>query len=156
MSTLSFASLPPFARERVKDYKNDSKKTEFRKAVREAVDFLDKQYRLPAFLDSIPLLPENQQARDAFLANIQNIQKTLATTIMADLDRQIFDLKTVGDYRPQETKLWQASYDYTMARLLMRQAYVTEYQMMLAQIKGGLPPFKKDQHKGFKLASRPK
>jgi hypothetical protein len=153
---MTFASLPPFAKDRLKDYKDDKKGSkEFQKAVRDAADFLDKQYRMPAFMDSIPLIPDNQQAKNQFVNNIKNIQENLAVNAMADLERQISDLDSVADDRAEQSKLWQANYDYVRARLLLRKAYLLEYQLMMGKIrKDELPPVDKNLNSGFKLASK--
>jgi hypothetical protein len=153
---LQFAGLPPFAKAKLVGYKDDGKKTEFRQFVLQAIDLLDKQYKSPAFMSSIPLLPENEPARTTFLMNLRNIQEKLAMDAMVELDRRLAELDSVREDRVKEPKLWQAGYDYVYARVLMRKAYLLEYQQMLGLARqGGLPPFDKAIHKGFKLASKP-
>jgi len=78
---------------------------------------------------------------------------------MAELQDALEELKKAGEKRDEEpSKRWQANYDYVLARLEARIAYVHEYNFMKGQIrKDALPP--RDPAKGFtgwRLASQAK
>jgi hypothetical protein len=64
-------------------------------------------------------------------------------------------LRKAGEQRDKETSpRWQAHYDYVLAQLLARTAYVSEYNLMLGKIrKDELPELQPKVHTGWRLAS---
>jgi hypothetical protein len=78
--------------------------------------------------------------------------------IQADLEDALAELQDAGKARDKEkSRRWQANYDYVLARLESRIAYVHEYNYMLAQIrKDALPPRDPAVHSGWRLASQEK
>ena len=63
------------------------------------------------------------------------MQKSLAVTNL-ELDEALGALEAVaGEREKEKSKRWQANYDYTLARMLERVAYVFEYQYMLSEIR---------------------
>jgi hypothetical protein len=75
--------------------------------------------------------------------------------VQADLKDKLDELRKAGVERDKEpSKRWQAHYDYILAQLLARTAYVDEYNLMLGKIrKDELPPLEVDQT-GYRLSSR--
>jgi hypothetical protein len=77
--------------------------------------------------------------------------------VLGDLMEMLDDLRKAGEERDKEpSKRWQAHYDYVLAELLARTAYVHEYNLMLGKIrKDELPPLEKGET-GYRLSSREK
>jgi len=87
---------------------------------------------------------------------VQPVQKSLAVTNL-ELDEALGALEAVAKDREKEkSKRWQANYDYTLARMLERLAYVFEYQYMLSEIRTDALPELGANHIGFRLASKEK
>ena len=63
-------------------------------------------------------------------------------------------LKAVTDNRKDETKRWQASYDYVVARVEAQLSYLNEYQAVLGQILKGMAPPDPKLYDGWRLASQ--
>jgi len=77
--------------------------------------------------------------------------------LLEDLREAREMLEEAGKSRAQEpSKRWQAHYDFILAQVLARVAYLEEYSLMLGKIrKDELPPLENGQT-GFRLASRDK
>jgi hypothetical protein len=75
--------------------------------------------------------------------------------ILGELMERLEELRKVGEQREKEPSLrWQAHYDYILAQLLARTAYVSEYDLMLGKIrKDELPELPLNRHGGWRLAS---
>jgi hypothetical protein len=144
-------SLPPYPKGALAEYKDDGKDSKLRAAVRDAVKLLGSpEQRL---LDSIPLPPENEIARKQFHKNVQMIQQNIKGTA-ASLGEMADTLRGLAEDRGKECKLWQANYDYVLARLELRQAWLLEYCAMLDRIlEDKLPPFDKTINRGFKMVA---
>ena len=66
-------------------------------------------------------------------------------------------MKKAGEDRKKEkSKRWQANYDYVLARLQARIAYINEHNYLLGQMRKDLPPRDPKIHQGWKLASQEK
>src|SRR5262249_52682370 len=78
--------------------------------------------------------------------------------ILAELTERIDELRKAGAQRSQEpSPRWQAHYDYVLAEVLARTAYVSEYNLMLGKIrKDELPELQPKVHTGWRLASSEK
>lgn len=64
------------------------------------------------------------------------------------------DLRKAGKERDQEPSArWQAHYDYVLAQVLLRLAYVDEYNMMLAKIRKDELPTLEPGQTGYRLAA---
>lgn len=84
-------------------------------------------------------------------------QRTGPANMLLELDDAMQSLDKVKMLRNSETKRWQANYDYVLARLKCRLAYITEYNLMLGKIrKDELPPLDPALHRGWRLASAAK
>jgi hypothetical protein len=121
-------------------------------AVLAAVDSLRKQYAEGS-------LPEEFRAPDpkdraAAMKRILESQRPLARQ-MADLKEQQERLEGLTEERKKESsKRWQAHYDYIMAHVLLRSAYLFEYSLMLGKVrKDELPELDaNEKHTGWRLA----
>ena len=80
-------------------------------------------------------------------------QKTVAKVI-GELMDESDALKAVAGDRKGETKRWQATYDYVVARMDAQIAYLNEYQAVLGQILKGLAAPDPKLYKGWRLASQ--
>jgi hypothetical protein len=78
--------------------------------------------------------------------------------ILGGFMERLEELRKAGERRDKEPSLrWQAHYDYLLAQLLARTAYVSEYDLMLGKIrKDELPELQPKIHKGWRLASSEK
>ncbi|HLJ93069.1 MAG TPA: hypothetical protein VKU02_07740 [Gemmataceae bacterium] len=74
------------------------------------------------------------------------------------LTERLEALRKAGEQRDKEPSLrWQAHFDYILAQLLARTAYVSEYNLMLGKIrKDELPELQPKVHTGWRLASSEK
>jgi len=78
--------------------------------------------------------------------------------ILGELMERLEELRKAGEARDKEmSPRWQAHYDYVLAELLARTAYVSEYNLMLGKIrKDELPELRPSVQTGWRLASRDK
>jgi hypothetical protein len=93
-------------------------------------------------------VPANE---NQFKTLIENQERQIAK-IMRALNDVYDDLKDVKKLRADETKRWQAHYDFAVARMEEQIAYLYEFQSMLGAIRKDLPPRGKDDT-GWVLAS---
>jgi len=122
-----------------------------------------------AVLDAVKLLrekfnPQNPELvlRDYFAGNSSDaIKKEILkeqekpADVLSEMNTIYRRLEKVGEKRDEEpSKRWQAHYDYVLAQVLARIAYLEEYSLMLGKIrKDELPPLEAG-HTGYRLASR--
>jgi hypothetical protein len=162
-ATLRIETLVPFSAKKLAPYRPDylslgeisanPERFPLRVAVLEAVKFLRERFN-----------PQNPALvlRDYFSGNNSDaIKKAILkesekpADILTDLNALYRRLEKVGEEREQEpSKRWQAHYDYVLAQVLARIAYLEEYALMLGKIrKDELPPLEAG-HMGYRLASR--
>ncbi|MBY0527359.1 MAG: caspase family protein [Gemmataceae bacterium] len=154
-SPLTYSSLPPYPKNNLNAYKMGGKDSkDFQQVVEEGASTLRKFNN--SFQETFPPLPDNQQQANQIKAQLEARGKGLATDVIAELQRQLTELDDLQGDRDNQSKLWQANYEYVRVRILFRMAYVLEYSAMLAKIrKDELPPLEKGVHVGYKLASKP-
>src|SRR5205085_2021262 len=89
---------------------------------------------------------------------ILEFQKKELAPVESELNDALEELRKAGEDKDKETsKRWRANYDYVLARLLGRIAYVEEYNYLFGQIrKDTLPPRDPKIHTGWRLASQQK
>ena len=151
----SVDSLPPYSRDAIAAYKDDDKDTPFRVAVDYAIKALQKSDRDFTISDVFASLPEVQLKQEK--RRIEAIQKDKVGDAIFQLGKVTEEMEQMKDDRAKESKSWQAMYDYVLARLYARQAYILEYNEMLGKIrKDDLPPLDKQVNKGWRLASTAK
>jgi hypothetical protein len=66
------------------------------------------------------------------------------------------ELLKVGKDDSKESKLWQANYDYALARLSGFIAYVHEYNALLGQLRREPPPRDPKLHRGWRMVPQEK
>jgi hypothetical protein len=90
--------------------------------------------------------------------SLTDSQKDGPARMLLDLSDALAELERVGPDRDKEkSKRWQAHYDYILANVKARMAYVNEYNLMLAKIKKEeLPRMDPKLHNGYRLGSQEK
>jgi hypothetical protein len=159
---LEYETLPPFSAKTMEAYKPDydsladlrkeirakPDKYPLRKAVLDAADVLQKHQK--SFPESYPGGPTSAQKKAMILREQEEPAR-----IIAELTEALEELREAGKQRAkEESKRWQANYDYVEARLTGRIAYVYEYNLMLGRIrKDDMPELDLKVHSGWRLAS---
>jgi hypothetical protein len=162
---LKLASIVPFRAEAIKGYEADyanpreiidkADKYPVRIAVIHAVEALDKL----AKSGKGKLMEEFRgQATDDVKKSITESQKDGPARLGLELEDALTELQKVADRRSEEkSKRWLAHYDYVLAQVKGRLAYVHEYNLMLGKAKRDeLPPLDPKVHNGWRLASQEK
>jgi hypothetical protein len=103
---------------------------------------LQEGYRAPA-----------AAAENRFKQQVLRDEENVAR-LMLHLNEMRDELKAAGENRDQETRHWQANYDFMLARLEAQIAYLYEYQSMLGSIRKEFPARDPGVHGGWKLAAR--
>jgi hypothetical protein len=145
---LSAESLPPFPEDALKEYAKDGEATPLREAVMKARTVLADIAVRHKLKDFYKVKAEAQLKQD-----VRRDQKEVAIVLGA-LEEASDALKAVEVHRKNETKRWQATYDYVVARLEAQQAYLNEYEAVLGQILKGLAPPDPKLYDGWRLASQ--
>jgi hypothetical protein len=159
------AGIVPFRADALKGYDADYR------SVRE---ILDKQQQHPlrvAVIHSVEALDKLARsgrgklmdefrgpATDDVKKSITDNQKEGPARLELELATALEVLEKVADKRGEEkSKRWLAHYDYVLAEVKARKAYVAEYNLMLGKAKRDeLPPLDPKQHNGYRLASQEK
>jgi hypothetical protein len=144
-------ALPPFSLTVMDKYRDDPN-SPLRSAVEKAIQVLSKQQ---AFLRD----EHKGEGDDAQIKKrILDFQKKEVAPVESDLNDALEELRKAGEDKDKEmSKRRRANYDYVLARLLGRVAYVHEYNYLFGQIrKDGLPPRDPKIHTGWRLASQEK
>ncbi|MFN6052876.1 MAG: hypothetical protein ACK47R_18765, partial [Planctomycetia bacterium] len=89
---------------------------------------------------------------NTFKAGIEKDEKEVAL-MMLGLTEALDALKKLEEKKDEESKRWQANYDFVLARLEAQVAYLFEYQSALGQMRKELPAHDPKIHGGWKLAS---
>lgn len=143
---LKVATLPALPVENPKD-----DQTALRKAVRKAGALLRQHANS---------FPQEIWAKDndpTFKDSITQQQKEI-TGIIKSLDESVQELQSASKDREQEgSRLWQAHFDFALARILAFTAYANEYNHVLAQLVSNDPP-KRDPktHRGWRMSPQTK
>jgi hypothetical protein len=130
----------------------DDPNSPLRHAVENAIKVLTKQQ---AFLRE----EHKGEGDDARIKQaILDYQKKEVAPVESELSDALEELLKAGEEKDKEMSMrWRASYDYVLARLKARIAYVHEYNFVFGQIrKDGLPPRDPKIHSGWRLASQEK
>ncbi|MFO0864104.1 MAG: caspase family protein [Gemmataceae bacterium] len=165
-SKLRAATLPAFSSKAIEPYKADYK------TLAELSDKVKKdpeKYPLrAAFLEAKAVLagsqkivmreqlagsgPLSDKAKAAFLKEQEDPGLMIFT-----MEKALGAMKEAAELRDkEESKRWQANFDYAYARLQARYVYVFEYNFMLAQIRSDSLPTLEPFHTGWRIGSRTK
>ncbi len=150
LASIRLEALPAFRARVLENYKADAQDTPFRRAIRKAADVLKKH--AGACPDQFVVAPANE---NQFRTQIIRLQKDTAAVIL-ELEETLEELTKASADRDQEaSRRWQAHYDFAVARLLNRLAYVYEYNSALGSLRRELPPRDPAIHQGWRLVPRP-
>jgi S1-C subfamily serine protease len=129
----------------------DSKDSQspYRQAVRKAAGLLRQHVK--SFPQEVWAEEPDALLKEGMLENQKNV-----ATILANLMDAHEELLKVGKEDSKESKLWQANYDYTLARLSAFIAYVHEYNSMLGQLRREPPPRDPKLHRGWRMVPQEK
>jgi hypothetical protein len=97
-------------------------------------------------------------ATDDVKKSITDSQKEGPARLELELSKALDELRAVEDRRREEkSKRWLAHFDYVLAQVLARKAYVAEYNLMLGKAKRDeLPPLDPKRHNGYRIVSQEK
>ena len=172
-SSIKFEYLPPVPDKFIKDYAvSNEPETELQKAVKQArvelwaISSVDEK-ELPADIKASVVATRNKIKvnlnvlkdgyrvpgnENTFKAGIEKDEKEVAL-MMLGLTEALDALKKLDEKKDEESKRWQANYDFVLARLEAQVAYLYEYQSALGQMRKELPAHDPKIHGGWKLAS---
>ncbi len=145
---LTAEALPPFPAETLKEYLKDGEATPLRAEVQKARELLSDIAGRNKLTDSYRAIAEGPLKKQ-----VRDDQKKVAMVIGA-LQEEYDALKAVAEHRKDETRRWQATYDYVVARLEAQLAYLNEYQAVLGQILKGMAAPDPNVYSGWRLASQ--
>jgi len=99
--------------------------------------------------------PGGGNAEKQLKDRVENDERKAALLIQAVGDAlEELESQPVTEARDGESKRWKANYDFILARMMMEQAYLVEYQSMLGSMRKEFPPRDPALHGGWKLASQ--
>jgi hypothetical protein len=160
---LQIETLVPFSAKKLAAYQRDYS------SLQEIEANAEKYPLRVAVLDAIKRLrerfnPKNPELvlRDYFSGNSSDsIKKEILkeqekpADVLIELNGIKTRLEKLADERDGETsKRWQAHYDFILAQVLARIAYLEEYSLMLGKIRKDELPALEPGHTGYRLASR--
>jgi hypothetical protein len=139
-------ALPVFDARVLDLYRLDLNSSPLRDAVEKARKLLNEQIKSRALREEWRA-PANENQLKEELRGIQ--MKTVAVQIQ-DLEIALEELRALEEERAQETKRWQANYDYILSRMEARLAYIYDYTSLLGQMRQALPP-REEGHDGWRM-----
>jgi serine/threonine protein kinase len=164
---LKFEVLPRFSARTMKQYRADYPSLQeldrklrdnprdfpLIRAVRQATRVLEENAQ--AFSETLigqkfPLPPQEK-------TRLMRYQTKVVASMISKLQDALEALKEAGTGLDQEeSKRWQANYEFVLAKLLARLIFVHEYSLMLAMARKDNLPLLKPGQTGWRLASAPK
>ena len=151
----SISDVLPFSEESLKPYltgevKPTDKPNELQKAILDAVAEIRSIRQAGSGSD----LPEefggdtSDRAKEA-LRKVQEIPARVEAIMQDHLDK----LEGMAEQKEKQPKRWQVHYDYIVAQLKLRICYANQYNLALANVRGGkLPDLQEDQN-GYRLTA---
>jgi S1-C subfamily serine protease len=136
--------LPPLPEADAKD-----SQSAYRQAIRKAADLLRRHAK--SFPQEVWAEDSDALLKERVLENQKNV-----ATILSSLTDAREELLKAGKEDSKESKLWQANYDYHLARLSGFIAYVLEYNSLLGQLRKEPPPRDPKVHRGWRMAPQEK
>ena len=83
------------------------------------------------------------------LRRVQDVPARVESILQDHLDA----LEAIADQRDKQPKRWQLHYDYVVAQLKLRICYANQYNLALANVRGGKLPDLKDGQNGYRLTA---
>jgi hypothetical protein len=151
----SISDVLPFSAAALKDYmkgelRPSDKPNEFQTAVLEAV----REMRGISQAGSGTELPEEfgAETSDRAKEDLRKVQD-IPARVESILQDQLDNLDRVFDQREKQPKRWQVHYDYVLAQVKLRICYANQYNLALANVRGGKLPDLKDGQNGYRLTA---
>lgn len=151
----SISDILPFSEEGLKPYLAGELKTgdtpnAFQQAVLDAVE----EMRRLRGGGSAGDLPEEfgGETSDKAKEALRKVQEVPAR-VEATLDDIKSKLEDVADQKEKQPKRWQVHYEYVLAQVKLRICYVNQYNLALANVRGGKLPDLKDGQTGYRLTA---
>jgi hypothetical protein len=151
----SISDVLPFSEESLKSYltgelRGADKPTEFQKAIEDAVIEIRGIRQAGSGTD----LPEEfaSDTPDKAKEDLRKVQE-IPAKVEGILQDHLDKLELMADQKEKQPKRWQAHYDYIVAELKLRICYANQYNLALANVRGGKLPDLKDGQNGFRLTA---
>jgi len=153
----SVSDVLPFSAETLKPYlagelKLSDKPNAFQRAILDAVTGI----RSMRTAGSGGELPEQfgGETSDKAKEELRKVQE-LPALVEAELQDVLDKLETVADQRDKQPKRWQVHFDYIVAQLKLRICYANQYNLALANLRGGKLPDLQPGQNGYRLSAEP-
>jgi Caspase domain len=151
----SISDVLPFSQEGLKDYlvgelSVNDKPNPFQKAVLDAVEKMRGQRGAGSGKE----LPEafGGETSDKAKEELRKVQEVPAL-VEAELSDVLEELEKVADQKEKQPKRWQVHFDYVVAQLKLRICYANQYNLALANVRGGKIPDLKPGDNGYRLTA---
>ncbi|MBO0700515.1 MAG: hypothetical protein J2P46_19110, partial [Zavarzinella sp.] len=152
----SISDVLPFSEDALKEYlkgelKATDKPNEFQQAVFDAV----REMRALREAGSGKNLPETFGGGDMSDRAKEQLRKVQEVPALVEsiLQEQLENLEKVAEQKAKQPKRWQVHYDYVLAQVKLRICYVNQYNLALANFRGGKLPDLKDGQTGYRLSA---
>jgi S1-C subfamily serine protease len=123
----------------------NQKETPFRQSVRSAAALMLKHAK--SFPQEFWAKETDKEMQESVIETQKDV-----VTIQKRMEDALEELHKLKEDRSKETsKLWQANYDYTTARLTCLVAYLQEYNYMLGQLRREPPKRDPKIHRGWRM-----
>jgi hypothetical protein len=151
----SISDILPFTEEALKPYlagelRENTRPNEFQKAILDAVAVMRSIRQQGSGSD----LPDffGGSTPDSAKEALRKVQE-IPARVEGQLGDHLEKLESMADQKDKQPKRWQVHYDYVVAQLKLRICYAVQYNLALANVRGGkLPDLKEDQN-GYRLTA---
>jgi len=92
---------------------------------------------------------ETTDAAKERLRKVQEIPARVEGILQDHLDK----LESMSDQKEKQSKRWQVHFDYVIAQLKLRICYSNQYNLALANVRGGKLPDLKEGQNGYRLTA---
>jgi hypothetical protein len=146
----------PFSQEALKDYlagelKTDDQRNKFQKAITDAVTEMRQ----------LQEAGNDKELRDAFSGDTSDKAKEelkkvqeIPARVEAILQDHLEELEAMADLKDKQPKRWQVHYDYVVAQVKLRLCYANQYNLALANVRGGKVPDLNPGDTGYRLMAQ--
>jgi hypothetical protein len=137
----------------IEEIQKDADKYPLRMAVINAVEKMRDLRSSEAGEKNLPDHFDKAQDTDSAKAGLKKLQESPAR-VMAVLRDVLEELEKAGEDRKDEkSKRWQAHFDYILAQVKFRMAYMNEFSLMVGKIRKGELPELAEGQTGWKLSA---
>lgn len=150
----SISDVLPFSQEALKEYVagelgSSEKANEFQQAVLDAVQEMRRQGNGSGSELPEEFFGETDDKRKTELRKAQENPARVEAILQDSLDK----LEQVAEQKDKQSKRWQVHYDYVLAQVKLRICYVNQYNLALANVRGGKLPDLKEGQEGYRLSA---